>query len=160
MPCNTTSKYFQSPLFYSNPFLYTYAHTHVQNGFFSLYFASQKGYDKIVRMLLQAGATVDLQTKVGTLNIHSTYTYMPTPTCLHTHTHTHTHTYTHILAESTQSKGHLFAVFTAQHIHCMLPSSYCPDSGCRNHIGVAHTVMNFWFNLPQFTLQHYTKIVA
>ena len=39
-------------------------HTHLQNGFFPLSDASQEGFDEIVRMLLQAGATVDLQNKV------------------------------------------------------------------------------------------------
>ena len=41
-----------------------YNHTHIQDGFFPLSNASQKGYDEIVRVLLQAGATVDLQNKV------------------------------------------------------------------------------------------------
>ena len=41
-----------------------HSHTHTQDGFFPLYLASQEGYDGIVEMLLQAGATVDLQTKV------------------------------------------------------------------------------------------------
>ena len=50
-------------------------HMHTQNGFCSLYFASQKGYDRIVNMLLQARAAVDLQTKVGIMNIHHTHTY-------------------------------------------------------------------------------------
>ena len=36
-----------------------------QNGFFPLFVASHKGYDRIVDLLLQAGATVDLQDKVG-----------------------------------------------------------------------------------------------
>ena len=47
-------------------------HTHMstpttmctQDGFSPLYTASQEGHDRIVEMLLQAGATVDLQTKV------------------------------------------------------------------------------------------------
>ena len=43
---------------------YTHTYTHTQDGFFPLYGASQEGYDGIVEMLLQAGATVDLQTKV------------------------------------------------------------------------------------------------
>ena len=38
--------------------------TCIQDGFFSLSNASQEGYDEIVQMLLQAGATVDLQNKV------------------------------------------------------------------------------------------------
>ena len=36
----------------------------IQNGFFPLSDASQEGFDEIVRMLLQGGATVDLQNKV------------------------------------------------------------------------------------------------
>ena len=42
----------------------TTIHTYIQDGFFPLSNASQEGYDKIVRVLLQAGATVDLQNKV------------------------------------------------------------------------------------------------
>ena len=38
---------------------------HVQDGYSPLHNASQEGYDGIVEKLLQAGATVDLQTKVG-----------------------------------------------------------------------------------------------
>ena len=41
-----------------------YLHTHTQDGFFPLFDASQEGHDGIVEMLLQAGATVDLQNKV------------------------------------------------------------------------------------------------
>ena len=49
-----------------------YIHTHntthttmcMQNGLSSLFFASQEGHDKTVEILLQAGATVDLQDKV------------------------------------------------------------------------------------------------
>ena len=36
----------------------------IQDGSFALYVASQEGHDRIVEMLLQAGATVDLQDKV------------------------------------------------------------------------------------------------
>ena len=36
----------------------------LQDGDGPLYFASQKGHDKTVEILLQAGATVDLQDKV------------------------------------------------------------------------------------------------
>ena len=48
---------------------HTHPHAHAktyksQNGLFSLYYASMKGYYEIVEMLLKAGATVDLQTKV------------------------------------------------------------------------------------------------
>ena len=48
------------------PSLHTHAHTHTRtkDGSFPLFDASQKGYDGIVEMLLQAGATVDLRTKV------------------------------------------------------------------------------------------------
>ena len=35
-----------------------------QNGDGPLYIASQKSHDRVVEMLLQAGATVDLQDKV------------------------------------------------------------------------------------------------
>ena len=50
----------------------TYRHAHeyttiltcIQDGFFPLSNASQEGYDEIVQLLLQAGATVDLQNKV------------------------------------------------------------------------------------------------
>ena len=48
--------------------LHTQHHTHttmcIQNGFFPLYIASQNGHDRVVEMLLQAKATVDLQNKV------------------------------------------------------------------------------------------------
>ena len=52
--------------------LRTQCHTHTcthntmctQDGTSSLYIASQNGHDRIVEMLLQAGATVDLQDKV------------------------------------------------------------------------------------------------
>ena len=36
----------------------------IQDGFFPLSDASQEGYDEIVQMLLQAGATMDLHNKV------------------------------------------------------------------------------------------------
>ena len=46
----------------------THIHAHTtmctQDGFFPLYSASQEGHDGIVEILLQAGATVDLQNKV------------------------------------------------------------------------------------------------
>ena len=38
--------------------------TCTQDGFFPMYSASLMGHDKIVEILLQAGATVDLQNKV------------------------------------------------------------------------------------------------
>ena len=42
-----------------------HTHNHVQqNGNCPLYIASWKGHDKTVEILLQAGATVDLQNKV------------------------------------------------------------------------------------------------
>ena len=50
--------------------MYIYAHntTHttmcIQNGVCPLYIASQNGHDRVVEMLLQAKATVDLQNKV------------------------------------------------------------------------------------------------
>ena len=43
---------------------HTHMHTHPQDGFFPLHGASQEGHSGIVEMLLQAGAIVDLQTKV------------------------------------------------------------------------------------------------
>ena len=51
---------------------HTNAHIHttihnvmcIQDGGFPLYFASQEGHVKTVEILLQAGATVDLQNKV------------------------------------------------------------------------------------------------
>ena len=49
---------------YQSIHTHTHTHTHTQNGYFPLYDASQEGHDGIVEMLLQAGATVDLQTKV------------------------------------------------------------------------------------------------
>ena len=55
-------------------YIYAYktTHTHtctnntmcMQDGFFPLYAVSQEGHDRVVEMLLQAGATVDLQNKV------------------------------------------------------------------------------------------------
>ena len=39
-------------------------HTYTQDGFFPLHDASWKGHDGIVEMLLQAGATVNMQAKV------------------------------------------------------------------------------------------------
>ena len=50
--------------------MYTQHHTHhvhtmyTQDGYCPLYVASQEGHDRIVKKLLKAGATVDLQTKV------------------------------------------------------------------------------------------------
>ena len=51
--------------------MYTQPHTHAhatplctQDGACSLHISSQEGHDRIVEMLLQAGATVDLQDKV------------------------------------------------------------------------------------------------
>ena len=41
-----------------------HTHPHTQGGSSPLHTASQKGYDGIVEVLLQAGAAVDLQTKV------------------------------------------------------------------------------------------------
>ena len=38
---------------------------YIQDGYSPLHNASQEGHDVIVETLLQAGATVDLQTKVG-----------------------------------------------------------------------------------------------
>ena len=45
---------------------HTYIHTTMstQDGFFSLFIASQEGHDRVVEKLLQAGATVDLHNKV------------------------------------------------------------------------------------------------
>ena len=53
---------------YACTFTHKTPHTHntmcTQNGVCPLYIASQKGHDRIVEMLLQAGATVDMQSKV------------------------------------------------------------------------------------------------
>ena len=38
---------------------------HIQEGYTPLHNASQEGHDGIVEILLQAGASVDLQTKVS-----------------------------------------------------------------------------------------------
>ena len=38
---------------------------YIQDGYSPLHNASQEGHDGIVERLLQAGATVDIQTKVG-----------------------------------------------------------------------------------------------
>ena len=50
---------------------HTHTHTHttmcMQDGFFPLYIASQEGHERVVEMLLQAGGTVDLQSKVENL---------------------------------------------------------------------------------------------
>ena len=49
---------------------HTHIHTHAynttytQDGLFPLIVASQEGHDRIVEILLQAGATVDLKNKV------------------------------------------------------------------------------------------------
>ena len=43
---------------------HTHTHTHAQNGFFPLYAASEMGRDEIIEMLVQAGAVVNLQSKV------------------------------------------------------------------------------------------------
>ena len=58
---NHTPTLIQSP-----PHMHTHMHicVYTQEGFLPLHNASAKGYDEIVEMLLQAGATVDLQTKV------------------------------------------------------------------------------------------------
>ena len=48
----------------AHTYTHTHTHTHTQDGFFPLHDASQEGHEGIIEMLLQAGATVDLQTKV------------------------------------------------------------------------------------------------
>ena len=52
---------------------HTHTHTCAQDGCSPLYFASQEGHDMIVQMLLQAGATVDLQNKVEDCYYDSTF---------------------------------------------------------------------------------------
>ena len=47
-----------------NTHTHTHTHTYTQYGFFPLYDASQEGHDGILEILLQAGATADLQNKV------------------------------------------------------------------------------------------------
>ena len=54
--------------------VHTHTHTHTKDGASPLYLASQEGHDGIVEMLLQAGATVDLQTKVEDCYYDSTVT--------------------------------------------------------------------------------------
>ena len=49
---------------YSRTQHHTHTTMYIQNGHYPLYIASQKGHDKTVEILLQAGATVDLQAKV------------------------------------------------------------------------------------------------
>ena len=53
---------------YACIFTHTTPHTHttvcMQDGNCPLFYASQEGHDKTVEVLLQAGATVDLQDKV------------------------------------------------------------------------------------------------
>ena len=62
---NHTPTLIQSP-----PHMHTHMHTHMhicvytQEGYSPLHNASVEGHDRIVEMLLQAGATVDLQQKV------------------------------------------------------------------------------------------------
>ena len=51
-----------------------FTHTCTQSGDSSLLFASKEGHDGIVQMLLQAGATVDLQTKVKDCHYDSSVT--------------------------------------------------------------------------------------
>ena len=46
-----------------------YKQPHTQDGSFPLISASQKGHDRVVEKLLQAGATVDLQNKVVKLSL-------------------------------------------------------------------------------------------
>ena len=52
------------PHFFLLPHYFTPECTHTQDGSFPLYYASGEGYDRIVEKLLQAGAVVDMQTKV------------------------------------------------------------------------------------------------
>ena len=55
---------------YAYTFMHTHTHTHTHNtlctqkGYSPLHIASQEGHDQVVEILLQAGATVDLQKKV------------------------------------------------------------------------------------------------
>ena len=63
---------------YSHVHTHTHTHTHkhtyttmlMQDGFFPLSNASQEGHDRVVAMLLQAGATADLQNKVENCSCH------------------------------------------------------------------------------------------
>ena len=50
----------------SHTHIHTHAHntTYTQDGLFPLIVASQEGHDRIVKILIQAGTTVDLQNKV------------------------------------------------------------------------------------------------
>ena len=56
-PCNTCT-------FTHNHHTYIHITMSTQDGYFPLYVVSQEGHDRVVEMLLQAGATVDLQNKV------------------------------------------------------------------------------------------------
>ena len=62
-----------------------YIHTHntthttmcTQDGACPLYSASQEGHDRVVKMLLQAGATVDLESKVEDYSLISVTCVVP-----------------------------------------------------------------------------------
>ena len=58
---------------HTTPHTHTHTHTHthahtntlcMQKGYCPLHYASQKGHDRVMELLLQAGVTVDLQSKV------------------------------------------------------------------------------------------------
>lgn len=76
-------------------FLQTHINTHVcihictQSGSFPLYYASGEGHDGIVKMLLQKGATVDMQTKIGIVCVAS---ILDPPKKTHPHPPTQMHT--------------------------------------------------------------------
>ena len=76
-------------------FLQTHINTHVcihictQSGSFPLYYASGEGHDGIVKILLQKGATVDMQTKVGIVCVAS---ILDPPKKTHPHPPTQMHT--------------------------------------------------------------------
>ena len=59
----------------THPYVYTLltkihiTFVYPQDELFPLYYASQEGYDGIVEMLLQAGSKVDLQIKVGIIEL-------------------------------------------------------------------------------------------
>ena len=66
----------------------------IQDGGCPLFFASQEGHDKTVKILLQAGATVDLQDKVESyywlLWENGVHSYLSNSMALHTSCETRT----------------------------------------------------------------------
>ena len=61
-----------------------------QEGETACHFAAYNGHYEIVKLLVKAGADVNIAGKVGDGVLD-----MPASSKLHIHTHTHTHTHTH-----------------------------------------------------------------